>query len=62
MIAELASRVGYTKAPKAMFVLKHPVKGAAAMLAARSMSRGTSLMLGATAVAVPLGIWYLRHR
>lgn len=60
MIGKIANLVGYTKAPKATYVLKHPVKGTKALLAAKgakSLVRGrTGLALGALA-AIPVGVW-----
>ncbi|MFP4623962.1 MAG: hypothetical protein ACOCVZ_01090 [Gemmatimonadota bacterium] len=60
MIGKLASLVGYTKAPKATYVLKHPVKGTKALVAAKgakALVRGrTGLVLG-TLAAIPVGIW-----
>lgn len=60
MIGKLANLMAYKKAPKATYVLKHPVKGTKALLAAkgtRSLVMGrTGLALGALAV-LPLGVW-----
>lgn len=60
MIGKLANLMAYKKAPKATYVLKHPVKGTKALLAAkgtRSLATGrTGLALGALAV-LPLGVW-----
>lgn len=60
MIGRIATLVGYSKAPKATFVLKHPVKGTKMFLAARGVkglvTGRTGLVLGAMA-ALPLGMW-----
>lgn len=60
MLGKLANVIAYKKAPKATYVLKHPVKGTKALLAAKgakSLVTGrTGLVLGAVA-AVPVGIW-----
>jgi hypothetical protein len=60
MIGKLATMVGYKKAPKATFVLRHPVKGTKAFLAARGLkglvTGRTGMALGAIA-AVPVGLW-----
>jgi hypothetical protein len=60
MIGRIATWVGYSKAPKATYVLKHPVKGTKMFLAAKGakglVTGRTGLVLGAIA-AVPVGIW-----
>jgi hypothetical protein len=60
MIGRIATLIGYSKAPKATFVLKHPVKGTKAFLAARGLkglvTGRTGMVLGAIA-AVPVGMW-----
>jgi hypothetical protein len=60
MIGRVATLVGYKKAPKATFVLKHPVKGTKAFLAARGakglVTGRTGLVLG-TLAAIPVGMW-----
>jgi hypothetical protein len=60
MIGKLATIVGYKKAPKATFVLRHPVKGTKAYLAARGLkglvTGRSGMVLGAVA-AVPVGLW-----
>jgi hypothetical protein len=60
MIGRIATLIGYSKAPKATFVLKHPVKGTKAFLAARGLkglvTGRTGMVLGAVA-AVPVGLW-----
>ncbi len=59
------SAVGYARAPKATFLLKHPPKGAAALLAYRVARRAaprrrTLAAATATAVVVPLALRTLR--
>ena len=64
MIGRIASLVGYSKAPKATFMLKHPVKGTRAYIAsrrARRVSGRTGLVLGAIA-ALPVGVWAFSRR
>jgi hypothetical protein len=60
MIGRVATLVGYKKAPKATFVMKHPVKGTKAFLAAKGVkglvTGRTGMVLGALA-AVPVGLW-----
>jgi hypothetical protein len=60
MIGRVATLIGYKKAPKATFLMKHPVKGTKAFLAARGakglVTGRTGLVLGAVA-AVPVGLW-----
>jgi hypothetical protein len=60
MIGKLANLIAYRKAPKATYVMKHPVKGTKALIAAKGakalVTGRTGLALGAMA-AVPVGIW-----
>jgi hypothetical protein len=60
MISKLVNMMAYRKAPKATYVLKHPVKGGKALLAAKGgkalFTGRTGLVLGALA-AVPVGLW-----
>jgi hypothetical protein len=64
MIRKIATALGYAKAPKPSYVLKHPVKGAKALMASygsRSVFKGhTGLALG-TAVALPLAYLAVRR-
>jgi len=62
MLGKVLTLVGYARAPKATFVMRHPVKGTAALLAAKSTARGTKIGLGAAAVALPIGVWMLARR
>lgn len=60
MIGKLANLFAYKKAPKATYVLKHPVKGTKALLGmkgAKALATGrTGLVLG-TLAAIPVGVW-----
>ena len=60
MIGKIANLMAYKRAPKATYVMKHPVKGTKALLAAKGakglVTGRTGLVLGAVA-AVPIGIW-----
>lgn len=64
MIGRIANLVAYRKAPKATFVLKHPVKGTKALLAAKGakglVTGRTGMALGAL-VAFPVGIWAIQR-
>jgi hypothetical protein len=64
MMRKIARALGYAKAPKASYVMKHPVKGAKALVAcytSRSLLKGrTGLALGA-AVALPLAYMAVRR-
>ena len=65
MMRKIASALGYAKAPKAGYVLRHPVKGTKALMACharRSLLKGkTGVALGA-AVALPLAYLAVRSR
>jgi hypothetical protein len=65
MMRKIANALGYAKAPKPAYMLKHPVKGTKALIAcysSRSMMKGrTGLVLGA-AVALPLAYMAVRAR
>ena len=65
MMRKIAAAFGHAKAPKASYVLRHPVRGTQAMIAhysGRSSLRGrVGLALG-TAVALPLAYWAVRSR
>ena len=55
MIAELTSLLGYAKAPKTTYLLKHPIKGPKNLLAlrgARSLLRTRGAAIAATGLAV----------
>lgn len=64
MIGKLANLVAYKKAPKATYVMKHPIKGTKALVAAKGMKAlvtgKTGAVLG-TLAAVPVGLWARRR-
>lgn len=63
MLKKIATALGYAKAPKATYVMKHPVKGTKALLLAKGAKGLVTTRAGAVlgaAVAVPLG--YLAAR
>lgn len=64
MIGKLANLMAYKKAPKATYVLKHPVKGTKALVAAKGLkglvTGKTGAVLG-TIAAVPVGLWASRR-
>ena len=70
MVKQLALAVGYAKAPKATFMLRHPKAGTAAVALVQVMRESPTARkvaaglvgLGAVAVALPtLTIWALRR-
>lgn len=65
MPSKLASLVGYAKAPKATFMLRHPVKGTKTLLAAKGAKGLFTTRAGAVLggiVAIPLGLIAMRGR
>jgi hypothetical protein len=64
MIGKLANIMAYKKAPKATYVLKHPVKGTRMFVAAKGLkglvTGKTGAVLG-TLAAVPVGVWATRR-
>ena len=57
MIKKIATMVGYAKVPRATFVMKHPVKGTKALLAAKGLKGLVTTRAGAVlgaAVALPV--------
>jgi hypothetical protein len=62
MLGRIAKFVGYTKAPKATYMLRHPVKGAIALRASRRGLNRAAVGAGAAALALPLGWWLLKRR
>jgi len=65
MLSRIAKLVGYAKAPKATFMVRHPVKGTKALLAAKGAKGLFTTRAGATLagmVAIPLGVVALRRR
>lgn len=63
MIGKLTNLMAYKKAPRATYVLKHPVKGTKMFLAAKGLkglaTGRTGAVLG-TLAAIPVGIWAAR--
>ena len=63
MIRKLANLMAYKKAPKATYLLKHPVKGTKMLVAAKGakglVTGRTGAVLG-TLAAIPVGIWAAR--
>lgn len=64
MIGKLANLMAYKRAPKATYMLKHPVKGTKMLVAAKGLkglvTGRTGAMLG-TLAAIPVGIWAVRR-
>lgn len=63
MVRKIATALGYAKAPSATFVLKHPMKGTKALLAAKGAKGLVTTRAGAALgalVGVPLGFLALR--
>lgn len=63
MIGKLANLMAYKKAPKATYVMKHPVKGGKALLAAKggkALFTGRTGMVLGTLAAIPVGLWAAR--
>lgn len=70
MLKQLAIAVGYAKAPKATFVMRHPKAGVAALAVAQGLRESPTarkvaaglFSLGVLAVALPtLAVWALRR-
>ena len=70
MVRQLAVLVGYAKAPKATFVMRHPRAGVTALALAQGLKESPTARkvavglvgLGAVAVALPtLAVWALRR-
>jgi hypothetical protein len=66
MFARIAKVFGYVKAPKATFMLLHPVKGTKALVDSKGIRGLATTRAGATLagmVAVPVGlVAYTRRR
>ena len=60
MLGRIATLIGYRKAPSATFVARHPIKGTAALMAVHPGR--TIAGLGAAALVVPVGVWFVRRR
>lgn len=70
MVGKLALLVGYAKAPRATFVVRHPKAGIATLAATQALREsrtvrrvaGTLFGLGAASVALPtLAVWLMRR-
>jgi hypothetical protein len=60
MLNRIATLVGYWKAPRTTFMLRHPVKGVKAYLLTRKLKglwRGQRNLAMVAAAAVPVGMW-----
>lgn len=61
MLKKIAKLVGYAKAPKTMTVLRHPVKGTAALLAYKGVknadAKAKALVGAAVALPVVAYLW-----
>jgi hypothetical protein len=64
MFGKLAKTIAYVRAPRATFVLRHPVKAVKAYRLRRKLMKvtGPRIALGAAVLAVPVGIAVARHR
>jgi hypothetical protein len=70
MVKQLALLLGYAKAPKATFVMRHPKAGVAALAVTQGLRESPTARkvaaglfgLGALSVALPtLAVWALRR-
>jgi hypothetical protein len=63
MLARITKLIGYTKAPRATYIMRHPIKGVQAWRAARRpVNRAAITGAGAAVLALPMGLWFLRRR
>jgi hypothetical protein len=70
MIGKLAVAIGYAKAPRATFMIRHPKQAVTAMAVARGLREsrtarrvvGGLVGLGAASVAIPVAIVSLLRR
>jgi hypothetical protein len=63
MLGRIAKLVGYTKAPKATYMVRHPIRGMKLWRASRRTPNVAALTgAGAAAVALPVGFWLFRRR
>ena len=65
MLANIAKVVGYSRAPKATFMLMHPVKGTKALVASKGIKGLVTSRAGAALaglVIVPIGLLALGAR
>lgn len=64
MLNRIATLVGYARAPRTTFMLKHPVKGTKALIAAKGVKGLVTTRAGAALgamVALPVTILALRN-
>lgn len=65
MLSRIAKLIGYAKAPKATYMVRHPVKGTKALVAAKGAKGLFTTRAGAALagiIAIPLGVAALRRR
>ncbi|TVP45984.1 MAG: hypothetical protein EA350_07990 [Gemmatimonadales bacterium] len=65
MLSRIAKLVGYAKAPKATFMVRHPIKGTKALVAAKGAKGLFTTRAGAALagmIAIPVGMMALRRR
>lgn len=65
MLKKIATLVGYAKAPKTTFVMKHPIRGTKALVAAKGIKGLVTTRAGAALgamVLVPVGLVAFRAR
>jgi hypothetical protein len=63
MLGGIAKVVGYAKAPKATYMLRHPIKGVRQWRAARQpRNRAALASAGAAVLALPVGLWLALRR
>lgn len=62
MLNRIGTMIGYARAPKATFMMKHPVKGTKAFATYYGIPSRQTAGLAAAALAVPLGVWLLLRR
>lgn len=63
MVGRIAKLVGYAKAPRATFMLRHPIRGVKQWRAARRGLNAKALTgAGVMTLAVPVGLWIARRQ
>jgi hypothetical protein len=65
MLSRIAKLVGYAKAPKATYMVRHPIKGTKALIAVKGAKGLFTTRAGAALagmVAIPVGVMALRRR
>jgi hypothetical protein len=63
MVKRILTAVGLVKAPRATILLRHPLKGTAALLAWKGVKNadGKAKALVAGALALPMAAWLLKR-